>query len=138
MNLVRLSISILLVAVFLYVFDVIFHGFLLGGTYEATAESWRSEDEMLQRIPFQVLCYFLISIGICLIWALGFPGRGMRVGMLVGGMLGLMGTGGMLMSFVFVPLPDQLRIPWAIGGVLSGVLAGMIASLIYKPRSDSP
>ena len=137
MNPVRLSVSILLVAIVLYVFDVIYHGLLLGSTYEATAESWRTEDEMLKRIPFQILCYFMISTGLCTTWALGFAGRGIKVGALFGGLLGLMGTGGMLMNFVFVPLPDQLRLPWAIGGILSGVIAGVIVSLVYRPKPAS-
>lgn len=134
MNIGRLILSILVVAVVIYVFDFLYHGMMFGESYSETAESWRSEEEMMKRIPLQMLCYFLISIGFCTVWAFGFGDKGVKCGAIYGLFLGVMAIGGMLINFVFVPIPDQFMIPWSVGGILSSVIAGIIVALVYRPK----
>ncbi len=135
MNVARLIVSIVVVAVVIYLFDFLYHGMMLGNSYAETADSWRSEEEMMARHPFQILCYFIISIGFCTVWAFGFGEHGIKCGAIYGFFLGLMGTGGVLMNFVFLPIPDQFKLPWTIGGVLSSVVAGIVLALVYKPKT---
>lgn len=134
MNIARLIVSIITVAVVIFLFDFLYHGMMLGKSYADTAEAWRPEEEMMSRMPLQISCYFIISIGFCLAWALGFGGRGIKVGALYGCFLGIMSIGGVLLNFVFLPIPDQFMLPWAIGGVLSSVIAGIVVALVYKPK----
>ena len=68
MNIGRLIITIVVVAVVSWLFDFLFHGIGLGAQYGATAESWRPDDEMMAWFPWQIACYFMVSIGICTIW----------------------------------------------------------------------
>ena len=134
MNIGRLILTIIVVSVVIYAFDFLYHGILLGSSYKETAEAWRPEEEMMKRIPLQIACYFLIAIGFCTIWAFGFPDKGVKCGIIYGFFLGIMGTGGMLINFVFVPIPDQFMLSWTIGAMISSILAGIITALLYKPK----
>ncbi len=134
MNIPRLILTIIVTAVVIYLFDFLYHGIMLGQSYKDTAEAWRTEEEMMKRIPLQAACYFLVAIGFCTIWAFGFGGKGIKCGAIFGFFLGLMGTGGMLINFVFVPIPDQFMIPWALGGILASVIAGVVTSAVYRPK----
>ncbi len=135
MNIVRLLISIVAVAVVIFIFDMVFHGMILGKSYGETAGSWRPMEEMEARRPFQMLCYFIISSGFCTVWAMGFASRGIRSGAIYGFFAGLSSVGGMWINFVFLPIPDQFKLPWALGAILSAVLGGIVGSLVYKPKT---
>jgi len=137
MNIRRLILSIIVVAVVIYVFDFLYHGMMLGESYKETADTWRTEEEMMKRMPLQAACYVLIAIGFCTVWAFGFGDKGAKCGAIFGFFLGLMAVGGMLINFVFVPIPDQFMISWSIGGILSSVIAGVVTSLVYRPRAKN-
>ncbi|MDC0314677.1 hypothetical protein OAL92_02510, partial [bacterium] len=63
MNMPRLIISIIVLAVFFAVYDILVHQIMLGKLYVATGDSWRTEDEMMSRIWILYVCYIPISIG---------------------------------------------------------------------------
>jgi|GEM_PF-1855358 len=136
MNIGRLILTIIAVAVVLFVFDMLYHGGLLGSSYGETADAWRTDEEMAARFPLQIVCYFLIAIGFCTVWAFGFGEQGVKCGAIYGFFLGIMATGGTLINFVFLPIPDQFMLPWAVGGILSTIIAGVLTALIYKPKSS--
>lgn len=138
MNTPRLIFAILAVAVAMFAFDFLFHGMILGQSYKDTADAWRPEDEMMARFPFQILCYFVIAVGFTIVWALGFPREGVKCGAIYGFLLGFMGTGITLINFVFLPIPDQFKLPWTVSGILSGVVAGIVVALVYKPKASAP
>ncbi|MCB1235799.1 MAG: hypothetical protein KDM91_12085 [Verrucomicrobiae bacterium] len=136
-NLPRLAISVIALAIFFAIFDMVCHGGLLGSQYGATKEVWRSEEEMKAWFPFQMACYLPIAIGFATLWALAFGNRGLGVkhGALFGFLMGLVGTGGMVMMFAFMPIPTQFMLPWAVIGLSGGVLGGVVAALVYKPKA---
>jgi hypothetical protein len=139
MDIGRLVITIVVAAVVMFILDIIVHGLILGSQYGATAESWRPEEEMAARRPLQFLCYFVIAIGFCTVWAVGFAshGHGLKCGAIYGFFMGLFGTGGMTMSFVFSPIPDQFMVPWIISGLLSAVIIGVVTACVYKPKTTA-
>jgi len=135
MNVKRLILSIIVLAIFISVYNFVFHGLILGNSYVETADSWRPMDEMMSRIWIQYLCFFVIAIGICWLWALAFPGKGIKTGALFGFVLALITAPGLMMNFVHMPTPDRFAVPWLIFGLLGPVLMGILVSLVYKPKA---
>ena len=137
MNIARLIVSIIVVLVGMFAFDFIYHGMLLGDSYKETAEAWRPEAEMMERYKFKVIYDLLIAIGFCTLWAFGFAGKGIKCGVVYGFLFGLTGVGGMLMNFIFTPIPDQFMMPWAVGGMLASIISGILVSLAYKAKATA-
>lgn len=135
MNIPRLILTIIVVAIVIYLFDFLYHGMMLGQSYKETADAWRPEAEMMKRIPLQATAYFVVAIGFCTVWAFGFGGKGIKCGAIYGFFVGVMMTGGTLLNFVFLPIPDQFLGPWALSGILASVLAGVVTAQVYKPKT---
>lgn len=135
MNLPRLILSIVVLAVFFCVYEALFHGMLLKEQYEATAEAWRSEEDSQARMRWILLAYFLMAAGFCLIWAKGFGSRGLLCGLLFGGTLWLIAMGGHILGWVFQPVPGQFVGYWAVGGLVELAVAGILAAWIYRPKA---
>tara|TARA_R110002096_G_scaffold352023_1_gene545003 strand:- start:1583 stop:2005 length:423 start_codon:yes stop_codon:yes gene_type:complete len=138
MNIGRLIISVIAVLVAKFGFDAIYHGMLLGDSDKETAEAWRPEAEMMALYQFKIGYDLLIAIGICTVWAFGFAGKGIKCGAIYGFLIGLTVVGGMLISFIFTPIPEQFMMPWALGGMFQSIIVGMIVALVYKgkPKVD--
>ncbi len=137
MNLKRLIVSIIVLTLFLSVFDFIVHAVLLGNAYGETAETWRSEAEMMSRMWLQYVCYLVTMIGFVVLWALAFPGKGVKCGAIYGFIVGLMTSAGMLLNFVFLPIPDRFILPWLASGMIGTILLGILVALIYRPRAGA-
>ncbi len=136
MNIPRLIISIVVLFVFISVFDFVAHGVILGSAYKETAESWRPEADMMARLPLQYACYLIIMIGFATVWALGFPDKGAKCGAIYGFLLGLVGTAGSILMFVFIAIPDRFMMPWIVSGMLGSILSGVLLALVYKPKAS--
>ncbi len=136
MNIPRLAISVILLVVFFFLFDFVVHQLMLGETYGATKEFWRPEAEMMADMWIMWACYFPIAIGFATIWALAFPGKGVKCGAIYGFLVSLMTVGGMMSSTVFTPTPEQVIVPWIVSGIVGCVLSGVLVALIYKPKAS--
>lgn len=136
MNKPRLIVSIIAVFLFISIFDFVAHGVILSGSYGETADAWRPEAEMMSRMWMQYLCYLIMAVGFATIWALAFPGKGAKCGMIYGFLIGLITSAGTLIMFVFTPIPDQFIGPWMLIGMLGSVLMGAVVALVYKPKAS--
>ncbi len=136
----KLAIASLAVAFVLWIFDFIVHGVILEPSYKATADAWRPEEEMMKWYPLTIPCYLLFAIGFTVIWALGFASKrgGVKSGALYGLLMGICGTSGVMMGFVYSPTPSLFFFPWLISGLLSGVLAGVVVNYAYKLPPRAP
>ena len=135
MNIKRLLLSIVLITVFISLFDFVVHGVLLSSAYGETKEVWRSESGMMSRMWLQYLCYFISSIGFVTIWALAFPNKGIKCGAIYGFLVGLISSAGMLINFVFLPIPNRFISPWLLSGMIVSILMGMLVSLLYHSKA---
>jgi len=111
MNIPHLIISIIVLAIFFFIYDFLVHGVLLGKMYKETEEFWRPEEELMSRMRIQFVSYVPIAIGFATIWALAFPGKGVKCGVIYGFLIGLISVGGLMIGTVFTPTPDQVILP---------------------------
>ena len=69
MNLKSLLITTLVAFVTVWASDFLIHAVWLSATYGETKQLWRSEAEMLEKMPLMFLGQFLIAAGFTLIFA---------------------------------------------------------------------
>lgn len=135
MNILRLLLAILIGFVLVFGTDFLIHGIWLKPDYEATRALWRPETEMGTRIAWMFFGQFLCAGCFMVIWALGFAGRSIGTGILVGLILGVFGQVWVIVNFVVMPVPGELAAKWFFSGLVQVMLLGMAAALIYRPRA---
>jgi len=130
MNKQRYFISVLATFVFVFLYDFLVHGFLLGDIYKQTAQLWRSEEEYKMHV--MLLSEFGFSAVLAYIFTLNYEGKGIgegiRFGLCVGMLLGAIEIG----KYSYMPVPIVLMLSWVLATLLIGLGSGMILSLIYK------
>lgn len=139
MNFPRLVLSIVAVAVVLYVFDYVYHGIVLLDLYvENTVDVMRPQEDFMARQWLMAICYFLIGIGFCTTWAVGFAphGHGVKCGIYYGVFIGLVYVAGMLIHVAVYQISEKVILPWILGGVVALVIAGILTALVYKPKAS--
>src|SRR5438876_10356406 len=105
--------------------------------YNATKSLWRSEGEMTAHFPFMLAGQFLFADMLCVIWALGFAGRGLGRAIVFGLFMGLFQQVWPIATYVVMPLPGTIAVKWILSGVLQVILVTIVAALVYRPRSGA-
>ena len=130
MNKQRYVISALATFVFVFLYDFLVHGFLLGDLYRQTAQLWRSEEEY--KMPVMLISEFGFSAVLAYIFTLNYEGKGVgegvRFGLWIGMLLGAIEIG----KYSYMPVPIILMLSWVLAALLTGLGSGMILSLVYK------
>ena len=130
MNKQRYLISVLVVFVFVALYDFLVHGFVLKGIYDQTKELWRPEKEYKMLVmSLSELCF---SAVIAYIFTLHYEGKGVgegvRFGLYIGLLLGAIEIG----KYSYMPIPMVLMLSWVLAALLTGLGSGVILSLVYK------
>jgi len=135
MNVKRWLISSFVVFVTFFVVEMVIHGMLLGGIYEATADLWRPQAEMEGLMWCMWLGYLLFSPLFVLIYSKGYEkgkggvGQGLRYGLLLGIMLSpLMALG----WYAVLAIPGTLAFYWFLAGIVEYTALGLVTGLTYK------
>lgn len=121
------------VAVFLAwsLLDIVIHQVILMGEYGATADLWRSPDEIMIGLIYVVTlisAVVFVSIYKFLICRKDL-GRAIQYGLLFGVAIGIgMGYG----SYAVMPLTHTIALVWSLGTVVQGGVAGALLGLIVK------
>ena len=134
MNIPRLLLAIVVGFVLVFGSDFLIHGIWLKPDYDATKALWRPEAEMEARFAWMFCAQFLCAGSFMVIWALGFAGRSVGTGIVVGLILGLFEQVWAIVNFVVIPMPGELAAKWFVSGLVQAVLLGAAAALIYRPR----
>lgn len=130
MNKQRYVISVLVTFVFVFLYDVLVHGFLLKDLYAQTAALWRPEEEYKMSVMF--ISEFGFSAVLAYIFTLNYEGKGIgegvRFGLCIGMLLGAIEIG----KYSYMPIPMVLMLSWVLATLLIGLGAGVVLSLVYK------
>lgn len=137
MNIKRLILAFILVAIGTFATDFLIHGVWLAEAYKAKGP-WRDETEMGQRFGWLLSGQLLESVVFTLLYAKGFaPVNCIRMAAMYGLFMGLFQQASTLIYYAVEPIPLDIAVKWVGAGLVQGVLLGVVVFLAYKP-SPSP
>lgn len=135
MNTKKYLIGSLIIWVFVFLYDWVFHGILLQTMYQEIPGMMRSEADFGRMFPWLVIGEGLIAFMFCYIFVKGYENKGCMEGVRYGLWIGIGFTiGPSLINYAVHPIPSKLVLAWAVGMPLEMILAGVIFAAIYKPQ----
>lgn len=122
-----------LVFAVMFGFEWLFHGVYMMPDYEATADLWRSEEEMMGMMHICIIRKALMALAIAGLFCwlgrdcggIKCPVKGAKFGLLIGLLLGA----SMFGSYVWMPIPLDMAVKWLVGDVVMGVILGAALGL---------
>lgn len=138
MNIKRLLIAMPVMSVCVWITDFIIHGIWLSPVYAATKELWRSEDEMISKMPFMFSGQFLVGIAFTLLFALFVAEkRCLKASLTFAGLIGLMTAAAQVIMYAVRPYPGHLIVKWFVAYLIQSLLLGVIVHFVYRPKSGA-
>jgi len=140
MNNTRWVEASVMVAVVVTILESIFHGVLLKGIYEATAQVWRPYADMQRLTPYGWLSTLFTSFILVYIYHKGYEGKGnsLAEGLRFGIIMGFFTATPMAVwSYITIPMPINLSVYWFLIGMLDMLVAGTVVGLIYKRKASA-
>ena len=130
MNIKRFIISSIAVFVFVFLFEWLFHGVILKGIYDQTAQLWRPEGE--HQMVYLFLSQICFSVIAAFIFTRNYEGKGIGEGFRYGLYVGLVLGSVQLATYCYMPIPLVLTLGWVAAGMLKGLGSGIVSSLVYR------
>lgn len=131
-NIPRFLLSVAVGFIFVFGLDYLVHENLLMDLYEQTASLWRPVESMEEFFPLMIARTLLLVAIPAYIYTRNHEGKGIMEGIRFGIPLGLLFALFMSASYIWMPIPLELAIGWAISGLTIGLGLGIIYSLTYK------
>jgi hypothetical protein len=136
MNIPRLIGAVIVGFILVSGTDYLIHEVWLKPEYQATKELWRTEADMMARMPWMFGAQFLFAATFVLIWARGFAATaGLHTAIVFGILMGLFHQTYTMVMYAVMPLPDDLAIKWFCANVAQVVLLGIVTFYVYKPAA---
>ncbi|MDX1518994.1 MAG: hypothetical protein R3318_02645 [Gammaproteobacteria bacterium] len=133
MNTKRFVLAVVGAFIFIFVFEMLWHGFLMKGLYQATISIWRPQAETDMRLI--LVSQFLFATVMAYIYTLAgkhFPdSRGITYGALIGLLFATVDLG----SYSYLPVPFSIVAMWMGASILKGLGAGIVIGLVYKEQT---
>ena len=137
MNIKSLLIASVVMFAVVWVTDFLIHAVWLSSTYAATKELWRSEPEMIARMPFMLFGQFLAGAAFTMLYALYVAEKHcLKATLLFAACIGVFSAAGQVIMFAVAPSPGALVVSWCIAYILQALLLGVVAHFVYRPRSS--
>ena len=119
--------------VFIFIYEMMFHGVLLRGLYESTAPVWRTEQEMQNYMGWAVATQIFMAGMFTWLYLTYGKVKDMAGGCRFGAVMGLFLGGMQFGYYLYMPIPMTLAAAWLIGSVIEGIGLGALLTLMYKP-----
>ncbi len=133
MNLTRTIIACVVAFAFIWVTDFLIHGFWLAPTYEATKELWRTEDEMVKRMPYMFGGQALVGVAFAILYATFVAEkRSLACSMLFGFLAAVFYCGNQSIMYCVAPYPGHLVAKWCLAGTAQMIGLSIILSLVFR------
>lgn len=134
MNKKNLLLSGVVVFIAYQVLDFVTHEVLMRSGYDATAQVWRPQEEMMS--------FMWIFIVVNLLWSFIFvylfdqmnKGKGIQEGIKYGFCIGLFVVTPMAYNtYAVLPVPHSMALGWFVYGMIKVMACGAVLSLVHKP-----
>ncbi len=118
--------------IYIYATDFLIHGVWLSSAYMDTQSLWRTQDDMIQHMPWMLFGQFTVALFFTGLFVGGYKHGGMMEGVRFGILIGMFTTGGMFIQHAVTPIPFDIIMSWIGGAIIQTVFGGILASIIYK------
>jgi len=133
MNMKRLFGAFIAAFVFAFLFEWLLHGVILKGSEAALPQGLaRAPADFQNHFLWVVLGQAIMIFMFTVICARGFAAGGVRAGVGLGIMFGIIYTGANLISFGVQPFPGHLITWYSFAGLIEYTIIGVIVGTIYK------
>jgi hypothetical protein len=132
MNVKRYVISTLAVFVFIFIYQMIVHGFLLSGMYQATSHVWRMHVEMKSHMGLSTLSQLATSAWLAFVFTRFYKTGSVENGLRFGLYFGIFAAIMMSSWYLYLPVHGALGISWFFCGLGEGLGAGLILGMVYR------
>lgn len=132
MNIKRFLLATLALFVFIFVYESFIHGFLLQDLYSETPNLWRSYDQMLNFIAFNIVIEVIIALWLTFIFTRFFPQGGVSNGFRFGFYIGVLSAIQAAAAYFYLPISLMLSGSWFAAYLIESILGGLILGAIYK------
>lgn len=133
MNTKSLLITIVVAFVTLWLTDFLIHQVWLSSDYAETKQLWRSESEMMAKMPLMILGQLIAAAAYSLIFAACVAEkRCLSFTLKFSFCLALISVAGQMMMYSVQPFPGSLVIKWCVAITAQLLLLGFIVHKVYK------
>ncbi len=113
-----------------FAFEMLWHGFVMKGMYEATISVWRPEAE--SDMTFMFASQFLFAAAM----AYAYTKIGQHIpckrGVAYGFFVGLILAAPQLGTYCYLPIPLTISLMWMLASLIKSMACGMTIAAIYK------
>lgn len=128
--------SIIAVFIFIFIYELIIHGFLFNSLYRQTPQVWRSPEEMQANMPILMLFQLALSVVASFIFSQLFKEGGTWNGLVFGLYFGIIAAILNASWYLFLPVSTTLGWGWFITSLIEGLGIGLILGSIYRNRAS--
>src|SRR5436189_4724517 len=119
---------------FIFLLGWLLNGVFLKYVYAQTTNLWRSQSEMIGLFHWIIIGQALIVFSFVMIYASGFAGGGVIVGIRIGVLLEIAAIGMRLGFYAVQPIPGKLILYGSIGGIIEMVIVGAMVGESTNPH----
>ncbi len=135
MNISKYLSSIIAVFIFVFIYELIIHGFLLNSLYRQTPQVWRTPEEMQANMPILMLFQLAIALVASFIFSQLFKEGGTKNGIIFGLYFGIIAALFNSSWYLFLPVSKTLGWGWFIASLVEGLGIGLILGSIYRNKA---
>ena len=129
----KVLIGFVVTFILLEVLDILVHGVILMGAYQATQNIWRPD--MMQKMWILHIVKIVSSYIIAFIFSKGYEGKGILEGVRYGLYIGVLMSIGMAYgTYAMIAIPYSLALQWFIFGVIEYTIVGIALSLVFGKK----
>jgi hypothetical protein len=116
--------------VFVFLFELLVHGFLMKGMYEATMSVWRPPAESNMVVMF--LSQFLFAMAVAFFYPIVGPDKECKKAAPFGFGLGLVMAMPQLAAYSYLPIPISISLTWAAASFVKAFASAFVVAKVFS------